>query len=115
MEYRKDKGVANVQNPVNQNNQAVNNQQWNQRRWNDLLCSNSGIMTLILILFLIFVSRYIQNLWILNNFYLNKAERVQIISMFDTFVFCVVVVIIYARNDRLYKHVKTEISDLLYG
>ena len=110
MEYRKDKGVANVQNLVNQNNQAVNNQQWN-----DLLCSNSGIMTLILILFLIFVSRYIQNLWILNNFYLNKVERVQIISMFDTFVFCVVVLIIYARNDRLYKHVKTEISDLLYG
>ena len=73
-------------------------------------------MTIILVLFIVLISKYIQNWWILDHFNLNKVETVQIISMFDTFVYCVgIPLAIYARNEKLYKHVKIEISDFLYG
>ena len=115
-EHYKDQGVANVQNTINQNNQAINNQ-----RWNHLLCSNSGTLTIFLVLFLVliidlFLSKYIQNWWILNHFKLNKVETIQFSYMFYTFVYCVVIPsAIYARNVKLYKHVKNEISDFIYG
>ena len=88
--------------------QAINN-----RRWNHLLCSNFGIITIVLVLFL---TKYIISWWILNHFKLNKVETIQFSYSFQTFVYCVVIPFaIYARNEKLYKHVKNEISDFLYG
>ena len=109
IEHCKDEGVANIQqNGINENNQAFNNQ-----RWNHLLCSNFGIITIVLVLFL---TKYIINWWILNHFKLNKVETIQFSYSFQTFVYCVVIPLaIYARNEKLYKHVKNEISDFLYG
>ena len=110
-EYHKDEEVENTQKAINQNNLEINNQRWNQ-----LLCSNSGIMTIILLLFFVLISKYIQNWWILSYFKLNKVEMFHMFSIFDTFIYCVgIPLTIYARNDKLYKHVKTEISDLLLG
>ena len=110
-EYHKDEEVENTQKAINQNNLEINNQ-----RWNHLLCSNSGIMTIILVLILLMISKYVQNWWILSNFKLNKVEIIHVFSIFDTFIYCVgIPLTIYARNDKLYKHVKTEISDLLRG
>ena len=108
-EYHKDEEVENTQKAINQNNLEINNQ-----RWNHLLCSNSGIMTLILLLFFVLISKYIQNWWILSYFKLNKVEMFHMFSIFDTFIYCVgIPLTIYARNDKLYKHVKNEILDLL--
>ena len=110
-EYHKDEEVENTQKAINQNNLEINNQ-----RWNHLLCSNSGIMTIILVLIIIMISKYVQNWWVLSNFKLNKVEIIHVFSIFDTFIYCVgIPLTIYARNDKLYKHVKTEISDLLRG
>ena len=97
---------------MNQNNQQINNQ-----RWNHLLCSNYGTMVIFLVIIIdLVLLKYILNSWILNHFKLNKVETVQISSMFDVFVYCVVIPLaIYARNEKLYKHVKIEISDFLYG
>ena len=108
-EYQKDEEVENTQKAINQNNLEINNQ-----RWNHLLCSNSGIMTIILLLFFVLISKYIQNWWILSYFKLNKVEMFHMFSIFDTFIYCVgIPLTIYARNDKLYKHVKNEILDLL--
>lgn len=108
-EYHKDEEVENTQKAINQNNLEINNQ-----RWNHLLCSNSGIMTIILLLFFVLISKYIQNWWILSYFKLNKVEMFHMFSIFDTFIYCVgIPLTIYARNDKLYKHVKNEILDLL--
>ena len=108
-EYHKDEEVENTQKAINQNNLEINNQRWNQ-----LLCSNSGIMTIILLLFFVLISKYIQNWWILSYFKLNKVEMFHMFSIFDTFIYCVgIPLTIYARNDKLYKHVKNEILDLL--
>ena len=108
-EYHKDEEVENTQKAINQNNLEINNQ-----RWNHLLCSNSGIMTIILLLFFVLISKYIQNWWILSYFKFNKVEMFHMFSIFDTFIYCVgIPLTIYARNDKLYKHVKNEILDLL--
>ena len=108
-EYHKDEEVENTQKAINQNNLEINNQRWNQ-----LLCSNSGIMTIILLLFFVLISKYIQNWWILSYFKLKKVEMFHMFSIFDTFIYCVgIPLTIYARNDKLYKHVKNEILDLL--
>ena len=104
-EHYKDQGVANVQNTINQNNQAINNQ-----RWNHLLCSNSGTLTIFLVLFLVliidlFLSKYIQNWW-----NLNKVETIQFSYRVHTFVLCIgIPLAVYAINEKLYKHVKSEI------
>ena len=98
----------NVQPTINQNNQSINNQ-----RWNHLLCSHSGTITIFLALFL---TKYILNWSILIHLKLNKVETIQFSWLFQTIVYCVVIPLaIYARNEKLYKHVKVEISDFLYG
>ena len=110
-EHCKDERVTNVQNLINQNNQSINNQ-----RWNNFLCSNSGSITIVLVLFLVlmidlFLSRYIQNWWILN-----KVETLQVSYTFYTFVFSVgIPSAIYARNEKLYKYVENEISNFFCG
>ena len=110
-EHCKDERVTNVQNLINKKNQSINNQ-----RWNHFLCSNSGttIITMIILIDL-FLLRFILN-WFSDHLDLNKVEKLQFRYMFYTIMYCVVIPIaIYARNEKLYKHVKVEISDFLYG
>ena len=110
-EHCKDEDVANVQNARNQNNQAINNQ-----RWNHFLCSNSGTTTITMIILIdLFLLRFILN-WFSDHLELNRVETLQFRYMFYTIMYCVVIPIAtYARNEKLYKHVKNEISDILYG
>ena len=104
-ERRKDEGVANVQNVIKPKNPAINNQ-----RWNHVLCSNSGTITIVLVLFSalildLFLSKYIQNWW-----NLNKVETIQFSYRVHTFVLCIgIPLAVYAINEKLYKHVKSEI------
>ena len=71
-----------------------NNQGMNNQRWNHHLCSNPGTMSITL----------------------NKEEAVHLNDIFDQFVYCICIpILIYARNDKLYKYVKNEISDLIYS
>ena len=103
IEHQKDEMDANVPN-----NQGMNNQ-----RWNHHLCSNPGTMSIILVIFLKLLTKYIQAWWIIT---LNKEEAVHLNDIFDQFVYCICIpIIIYARNDKLYKYVKNEISDLIYS
>ena len=86
----------------------------NNQRWNHHVCSNFGTMTIILILSFTILSKYILAWWILNNLDLNKNETVQLTEMFDQFVYSICIPItIYAKNDKLYKHVKNEFSDII--
>ena len=112
IEHNKDEGVTIVQqNAINENNQAINNQ-----RWNHFLCSNSGTTTITMIILIdLFLLRFILN-WFSDHLDLNKVEKLQFRYMFYTIMYCVVIPIVtYARNEKLYKHVKNEISDFLYG
>ena len=110
-EHCKDERVTNVQNLINKKNQSINNQ-----RWNHFLCSNSGSIAIVLVLFLVvmidlFLSKYIKNWWILN-----KVETLQVSYTFYTFVFSVgIPSAIYARNEKLHKYVKKGISNSIFG
>ena len=119
IEYHKDAKVANEQTPKrkgwtesqpNQHDHQMNNQ-----RWNHHLCSNYGTMTIILLISFTLLSKYILEWWILKYFNLNKDETVQLTEIFDQLVYSICIPIaIYAKNDKLYKHVKNEISDIIW-
>ena len=120
IEQRKDARVVNPQTPkISAESQPPvvtkpSNQQMNNQRWNHHVCSNFGTMTIILILSFTIFSKYILAWWILKNLDLNKAETVQLTEMFDQFVYSICIPIaIYAKNDKLYKHVKNEFSDII--
>ena len=104
-EHRKDEEVTNLQTTIKPNNPAINTQ-----RWNHLLCSNSGTISIVLVLFSaliidLFLSKFVQSWWILN-----KVETIQFSYRIHTFLFCIgIPLAIYAINEKLYKHVKSEI------
>ena len=92
-----------VDPPLNPNNNCGMNNQ----RWNHYLCGNSGTITLLLALFLIILSHYILNWWILDQLTLNNEESAQLIGIFYQFIFCNgIPLIVYLTNEKLYKHVK---------
>ena len=96
--------------PLNLNNKCGMNNQ----RWNHYLCGNSGTITLLLASFLIILSSYILNWWILDPLTLNNEESFQLIDIFYQFIICNgIPLIVYLTNEKLYKHVKNEICNIL--
>ena len=78
------------------------------------MCGNSGTITLLLALFIILVSNYIRNWWILDQLTLNKEEAEHLFGIFDQFIYCNgIPLIVYLTNDKLYKHVKNEVFHFL--
>ena len=99
-----------VNPPLNPNNNCGMNTQ----RWNHYLCGNSGTITLLLALFLILVSNYILNWWILDQLTLNNEEIEQLHGIFDQFIYCNgIPLIVYLTNEKLYKYVKNEIFNVV--
>ena len=99
-------GSPIVEPPLHPNNNCGMNTQ----RWNHYLCGNSGTLSLLFALFLLVVSNYTLNWWILHKLTLNKKESAQLHGIFNQFIYCNgIPLIIYLTNDKLYKHVKNEI------
>ena len=87
-----------------------NNFRMNNKRWNHYLCGYSGTLSLLFALFLLVVSNYTLNWWILHQLTLNKEESAQLHGIFNQFIYCNgIPLIIFLTNDKLYKHVKNEI------
>ena len=101
---------AIIDPPLNPNNNCGMNTQ----RWNHYLCGNSGTITLLLALFLIILSHYILNWWILDELTLSNEESAQLLGMFYQFIICNgIPLIVYLTNEKLYKYVKNEIFNLV--
>ena len=85
----------------------------NNQRWNYYLCGNSATITLLLALFLILVV----SVNFVKRFF--NEESAHMIGIFyyqyiTPFMLCnAVPLIVYLTNDKLYKHVKNEILDIL--
>ena len=99
-----------VDPPLHPNNNCGTNNQ----RWNHYLCGNSGTITLLLALFLIILSHYILNWWILDELTLSNEESAQLLGMFYQFIICNgIPLIVYLTNEKLYKYVKNEIFNVV--
>ena len=85
----------------------------NNQRWNYYLCGNSATITLLLALFLILIV----SVNLVKRFF--NEESAHMIGIFyyqyiTPFMLCnAVPLIVYLTNDKLYKHVKNEILDIL--
>ena len=85
----------------------------NNQRWNYYLCGNSATITLLLALFLILIV----SVNLVKRFF--NEESAHLIGIFyyqfvSPFILCNgVPLIVYLSNDKLYKHVKNEILDIL--
>ena len=85
----------------------------NNQRWNHYLCGNSGTITLLVVVFLIILCNYL-NWWILDQLTLSNEESFQFIDTFYQFIVCNgIPLIVYLTNEKLYKHVKDEICNIL--
>ena len=94
--------LANPNPPVRPNNSCG----LNTNRWNHYTCDYSGTITLLIVLFLIFVSNYI----FVHQLTLTQEESAHLMGIFQQFIFCnAIPMIAYWKNDKLYKHVKSEI------
>ena len=93
---------SNPDHPVHPKNSSGRN----TNRWNHYTCDYSGTITLLIVLFLIFVSNYI----FVHQLTLTQEESAHLMGIFQQFIFCNgIPMIAYWKNDKLYKHVKSEI------
>ena len=80
----------------------------NNQRWNYYLCGNSATITLLLALFLILIV----SVNLVKRFF--NEESAHLIGIFYQFILCNgIPLIVYLTNDKLYKHVKNEILNVL--
>ena len=98
--------IINVNNQ-NNNHQIIN---VNNQKWNEDFCSNSGIIVLLLIFFLMGVSSTILQWAIFYGSNLSEEEKTQykfhfFLLLKDVFI----PVFIYLKHGKLFRHVKTEI------
>ena len=85
-----------------------NNGGMNNQRWNHYLCGNSGTITLLLALFLILIVSVFLIQRLLNE------ESAHLIGIFYQLILCnFIPLMVYLTNEKLYKHVKNEILNVL--
>ena len=78
----------------------------NTSRWNHYTCDYSGTITLLIALFIIFVSHHI----FMHQLKLTQEESAHLMGIFQQFILCnAIPMIAYLKNDKLYKHIKSEI------
>ena len=88
---------------------AVSTRCLNNQRWNQYICSNSGTILLVLVIFSITSSKLLY--YMLNNSNLNEHEKM----LLQNLVFVGIILnlgiplYIYAKNNKLIKHLKHEI------
>ena len=93
---------ANPNPPVRPNNSCG----LNTNRWNHYTCDYSGTITLLIALFLIFVSHHI----FMYQLKLTQEESAHLMGILQQFILCNgIPMIAYLKNDKLYKHIKTEL------
>ena len=84
---------------------------FNNQPINHYICSISGYFLLMIVMFLLMLSKIFLNHFVLNSSRLNMEEKSHFVDSFDHLILNVVIPLtIYVKNDKLFKHVKNEIN-----
>lgn len=83
---------------------------FNNQKVNYYICSVSDYFLLMIVMFLLMLSKIFLNDFVLNSSRLNIEEKSHFVDSFDHLILNVVIPLtIYVKNDKLFKHVKNEI------
>ena len=80
----------------------------NNKRWNDYLCNNTGLIVIIFVVAIIVCLSHFGYLFCLAN---HCEEDRMLLTTFFYYIILIVFIpaCVYAKNDRLFNYVKTEI------
>ena len=86
----------------------------NNQRWNDNVCSILEYFLLIISIFLMFLlhNKKFMKRFVFVGLNLNELEELQLKNSYNQLILNVFIpIIMYAKNKKLFKHVKTEFLD----
>ena len=112
IEHQKDKiPVASI-NPNEGNSPVSNTLVANNKRWNEYLCNNTGLFTILIFLALMvtFLHFGLGEYIFMKNLY-EEDQRLLRYHFNGLIMNVFIPVCIYAMNDKLFNHVKTEILE----
>ena len=80
----------------------------NNKRWNDYLCNNTGLIVIIFVVAIIVCLSHFGYLFCLAN---HCEEDQMLLTTFFYYIILIVFIpaCVYAKNDKLFNYVKTEI------
>ena len=83
----------------------------NTQKWNQYLCSTTGTFLMLLVIFAITLTKYILD-YVLAD-YLNSDEKLLLNhNLVEIILNVVLPLYMYVKNDKLFKHVRQEISNM---
>ena len=86
----------------------------NNQQWNNYICSNLYLIFLIILLITVLKAFRFISIIISNDSGLSEEDLIQLKSQSLQFILSVFVpLFMYVKNDKLLKHVKNEILDLV--
>ena len=86
----------------------------NNQQWNNYICSNLYLIFLIILLITVLMAFRFISIIISNDSGLSEEDLIQLKSQSLQFILSVFVpLFMYVKNDKLLKHVKNEILDLV--
>ena len=114
IEYQRDHLAFRIdnRNPIQEpNGNAVSTRCFNNQRWNQYICSNSGTILLVLVIFLISINF---KFYMLNYSNLNEHEKLilQNLVFVGSILNLGIPLYMYAKNNKLLKHLTHEIMHL---
>ena len=122
IEHRKDRIRVALINPnlekneKNGDNSSVSNSMGaNNKRWNDYLCNNTGFFAILfLVAFLVCFWHFGLDQYLLTKNLDEEDKRLLKYHFINYLIINVVIpASIYAKNDKLFNHVKTEILEFV--
>ena len=81
----------------------------NNQQWNNYICSNFWLIFLIILLFTIGMGARFVSVLISTGSGLSEEEYIQLKYQSVQLIHTIVPLFMYVKNDKLFKHVKTEI------
>ena len=94
---------------IENNIDSIQPKNGNNQQWNNYICSNFWLIFLIILLFTIGMGARFVSVLISTDSSLSEEEYIQLKYQCVQLIHTIVPLFMYVKNDKLFKHVKTEI------